>query len=109
MRRHCPMAARACTFGSCLGRLPISIRRRPTPIAPEETMTTLCPFLRRLTAVSTIRERMERRGSCVFSSTMEEVPLRMLEKHHSSIGFDLPSLMTIVRCFFMILIYVYDL
>jgi len=79
MRRHCPMAARACTFGSCLGRLPISMRRRPIPIAPEETMTTLWPSFRRLTAVSTIRERMERRGWLVFSSTMEEVPFRIVK------------------------------
>jgi len=41
-------------------------------------MTTLCPSLRSLTAVSTIRERVDRRGSCVFSSTMEEVPFGLL-------------------------------
>lgn len=50
------------------------MRRRPTPIAPEETMTTRWPAACRLHAVSTIRERMERRGWCVFSSTMEDVP-----------------------------------
>jgi len=50
------------------------MRRRPTPMAPEETMTTRWPSAWSLHAVSTMRERMERRGWCVFSSTMEEVP-----------------------------------
>jgi hypothetical protein len=50
------------------------MRRRPTPMAPEETITTRWPEERRAHAVSTMRERMERRGWCVFSSTMEDVP-----------------------------------
>jgi hypothetical protein len=43
-------------------------------MAPEETMTTRWPSAWSLHAVSTMRERMERRGWCVFSSTMELVP-----------------------------------
>ena len=43
-------------------------------MAPEETIMTLWPSLRSLTAVSTMRERIEMRGSRVFSSTMEDVP-----------------------------------
>ena len=43
-------------------------------MAPEEQMTTRWPSWWRLTAVSTIVERVDRRGSCVFSSTMDEVP-----------------------------------
>jgi hypothetical protein len=50
------------------------MRRRPTPMAPEDTITTRWPAARRLHAVSTMRERIERRGWCVFSSTMDEVP-----------------------------------
>ena len=93
IRRHWPMAARAwyagqhmlettwdqhwnrtCSFDKCFGRLSTSIRRRPTPMAPDETMMTLWPSSLNLTAVSTIDVRMERRGSWVFSSTMELVP-----------------------------------
>lgn len=44
-------------------------------MAPEETMTTLWPSFLNLTAVSTINVRMGRRGSWVFSSTIELVPL----------------------------------
>lgn len=55
------------------------MRRRPTPIAPDETMTIRCPSACSLHAVSTMRERMERRGWCVFSSTMDEVPVRVDE------------------------------
>lgn len=72
--RHWPMAASACSFEICFGLFSTSIRRSPTPIAPDETMMTLCPSFLNLTAVSTIDVRMERRGSCVFSSTMELVP-----------------------------------
>ena len=43
-------------------------------MAPEETMMTLCPSFLSFTAVSTIDVRMKRRGSWVFSSTMELVP-----------------------------------
>ena len=50
------------------------MRRSATPIAPEETITTLCPSLRSLTTVSTIAVRIDRRGSCVSSWTMELVP-----------------------------------
>lgn len=38
-------------------------------------MITLWPSLRNLTAVSTIRESIDIRGSRVFSSTMELVPI----------------------------------
>jgi hypothetical protein len=50
------------------------MRRSPTPMAPEETMTTRWPSACSLHAVSTMRERIDRRGWCVFSSTMDEVP-----------------------------------
>ena len=43
-------------------------------------MTTLWPSLRSLTAVSTIKERVESKGSCVFSSTIEDVPGEVLAK-----------------------------
>jgi hypothetical protein len=43
-------------------------------MAPEETMTTLWPSWRSLIAVSTIRERIERMGWCVFSSIIELDP-----------------------------------
>jgi hypothetical protein len=43
-------------------------------MAPDETMMTLWPSFLNFTAVSTIDVRMERRGSWVFSSTMELVP-----------------------------------
>jgi hypothetical protein len=48
-------------------------------MAPEETMTTLCPSLIKLTAVSTMRESVESRGSWVFSWTMELEPVRILK------------------------------
>lgn len=72
----------ACSWARCLGRLATSIRRRPTPIAPEETMTTLWPSFRSLTAVSTIRVKIGSRGSWVVSSTIELVPwfAEMLER-----------------------------
>lgn len=93
MSRHCPTAANACQSGqrlhgveidglsSCtciLGRyfglFSTSILRNPTPIAPEETITTRCPSLTSLTAVSTMRDRIDNKGSCVFSWTIELVP-----------------------------------
>jgi len=43
-------------------------------MAPDETMMTLWPSFLSFTAVSTIDVRMERRGSWLFSSTMELVP-----------------------------------
>jgi len=43
-------------------------------MAPEEQMTTRWPSWCSETAVSTIVERVESKGSCVFSSTMDEVP-----------------------------------
>lgn len=49
-------------------------------MAPEETMTTLCPSLRSWTVVLTIRERISRSGSWVFSSTIELVPRRKDER-----------------------------
>lgn len=81
----CPIAANACTWGRCLGRRSMSICRRAIPIAPEEQITTLWPSLLRVIAVSTIVERVDSNGSCVFSSTIEDVP----------------SLITTVRCFFI--------
>jgi hypothetical protein len=62
------------TCGRCFGLLDMFILRSPTAMAPDETMTTLWPSLRSLIAVSTIRERMERMGWWVFSSTMELDP-----------------------------------
>jgi hypothetical protein len=43
-------------------------------MAPEEHMMMRWPSLRRATAVSTMVERVDRRGSWVFSLTMEDVP-----------------------------------
>lgn len=48
---------------------------KPTPMAPEDTMTTLCPSRRNLMAVSTIKDNIDRIGSCVISSTIEDVPI----------------------------------
>ena len=39
-------------------------------------MTTRCPSLMRATAVSTMRERTDNRGSCVFSWTIELEPVK---------------------------------
>ena len=91
--RHCPTAASAlderklphsctttldelstCILGRCFGLFSTFILRNPTAIAPEETMTTRCPCLMRATAVSTMRERIDNRGSCVFSWTIELEP-----------------------------------
>ena len=52
------------------------MRRRATPMAPEETITTRWPSEINFIVVSTMTERMERRGSCVDSETMELVPVR---------------------------------
>ena len=65
-----------CILGRYFGLLSISIFRSPTAMAPEETMTTRCPSLMRATAVSTIRERIDKRGSCVFSWTIELEPVK---------------------------------
>jgi len=72
----CKISSRppTCSFARCFGLFSTSIRLNPTPMAPEETMMTLCPSFLSLTAVSTIDVKMESRGSCVFSSTMELVP-----------------------------------
>lgn len=43
-------------------------------MAPEEHITTRWPARRRPTAVSTMVERVLSKGSCVFSSTMDDVP-----------------------------------
>ena len=43
-------------------------------MAPDETIMTLWPSFLSFTAVSTIDVRMERRGSWLFSSTIELVP-----------------------------------
>lgn len=44
-------------------------------MAPEETIMTRCPSFLSFTAVSTMRDKMDIRGSLVFSSTMELVPI----------------------------------
>jgi hypothetical protein len=54
--------------------LAISIRFKPTPIAPELTRTTLCPWDFRWITVSTTRDKVERRGWWVVSCTIEDVP-----------------------------------
>jgi hypothetical protein len=101
IKRHWPIAASACSCETCFGRFSTSILRRPTPMAPEEQMTTLCPSLRNLTAVSTITVRVESSGSCVFSSTMELVPEYAGLAHGHSwstrFGLDSPSLITMPR------------
>lgn len=63
-----------CFPASDFGRAGISIRLRPTPIAPEETRTTLWPCERRWTTVSTSAESVESSGWCVVSCTIEDVP-----------------------------------
>ena len=63
-----------CTRGRYIGRVSTSIRLRPTPMAPEDTMITLWPSLRNFTAVSTMRESVDRSGSWLLSSTIELVP-----------------------------------
>lgn len=94
-------------------------------MAPEETIITRWPSLRSLTAVSTIRDRIDIRGSRVFSSTMEDVPGYHVSKMfkvdaiarvwyskkieiYSYWGYpakeDSPSLITIVNCFFPFLL-----
>ena len=52
-----------CIVASRLGFLGISILRRPIPIAPDETIMTLCPSRRNRTEVSTISDKFERSGS----------------------------------------------
>jgi len=52
-----------CIVASRLGFLGISILLNPIPIAPEETMITRCPSLRRRTEVSTIRDKFDKSGS----------------------------------------------
>lgn len=75
-------------------------------MAPEEQRTTRWPSRRRPTAVSTIVERVLSRGSWVFSSTMDDVPvveglvgavLRLVPGPY----FYIPSLITMVRWRFM--------
>lgn len=68
------MRGPTCSLDRCFGLFSTSILRRPTPMAPDETMMTLWPSFRSLTAVSTMDVRMERSGSWLFSSTMELVP-----------------------------------
>lgn len=70
---------RTCIRGRCAGRVSTSILRKPTPIAPEETMMTRCPSLRSLAVVSTMRVRMDKMGSCVTSSTIELVPFSLIQ------------------------------
>ena len=107
MSLHWPTAARAWTWGRCFGRLSMSSWRKAMPMAPEEQRTTRWPSRRRPTAVSTIVERVLSRGSCVFSSTMDDVPvvevlagavLRLASRPY----FYIPSLITIVRWRFIL-------
>jgi hypothetical protein len=63
-----------CTAAKCFGLLGRSRRLRPIPMAPEETRITRCPSRRRRIHVSAMRERLERSGSWVFSSQIDEVP-----------------------------------
>ena len=52
----------------------------PIAIHPEETIHTLYPDRRKLTADSTMRDKFDIRGSWLVSSQMEDVPLKnMLE------------------------------
>lgn len=76
-------------------------------MAPEEQMTTRWPSRRRPTAVSTMVDKVLRRGSWVFSSTMDDVPVAdwlvgavltlVLGPY-----FYLPSLITMVRWRFIL-------
>ena len=63
-------------------------------------MITLCPSLRSRTAVSTMEVRIERSGSWVFSSTIEDVPsiLSQILEGLQRLGM-IPSLITIVKDF----------
>lgn len=80
---------------------PLSLRSillNPTPIAPEDTKTTRCPWVRSFTTVSTIDERSRRWGTKGYvGDTIDEVPGRELISHQYACIMDLPSLMTIVR------------
>lgn len=62
-------------------------------------MMTLWPSLWSFTAVSQMSDRVEIRGSCVFSSMIELVPENELVSHKvtKSFSFCAPSLITIVR------------
>ena len=78
------------------------------PMAPEEQRTTRWPSRRRPTAVSTIVERVLRRGSWVFSSTMDDVPvvgLLVAAVLRLVLGpyFYIPSLITMVRWRFILI------
>jgi len=73
-RRELKIKLRTCFPARLFGRLGISILLSPTPIAPELTRTTLCPFLFNCIVVSTTEERVDKSGWCVCSWTMEEVP-----------------------------------
>ena len=44
------------------GRLGMSMRFNPTPMAPELTRTTLCPCLLSCTTVSTIEDKVDNSG-----------------------------------------------
>ena len=76
-------------------------------MAPEEHKTTRWPSRRRPTAVSTIVDSVLSKGSWVFSSTMDDVPvvealvgavLRLVLGPY----FCIPSLITIVRWRFIV-------
>lgn len=88
----CPMAASACLRLRPLPRFLRPMWRRPTPIAPDDTSTTLCPSARSLTTASTTLDSSCRRGGYGgLAATMDEVPLRQGGQQWGA-----PSLMTMV-------------
>lgn len=76
-------------------------------MAPEDTMTTLCPSRRSLTAVSTMRLSMGSRGVKSVSLTIEELPMdhELLSSLEKALSSHSPTLITIVNffCFVMVL------
>lgn len=113
MSLPCPIAARACFL---LNPLPRSFSRIcfiPTPIAPEEHITTRCPSSRSLTTVSTMDDKSWRcSGNGYEGVTIDDVPT---EVPRVSTAFmdcyereDLPSLMTIVNGCVLGLVWVYQ-
>jgi hypothetical protein len=75
-------------------------------------MTTLCPSFFNFTAVSTIRDRVDRRGSWLFSSTIELVPMfhsiNTNAIHFGRAQSDSPSFMTIVMDLGPFILAIYD-
>jgi len=73
-----------CFPARLLGLEATSILFMPTPMAPDETKTTLCPSSRKRTTVSTIDESIDRSGWCVCSWIIEDVPVEV--RHFVDIG-----------------------